>query len=163
MSGLIGVLFEGKHVLIRTSHAGIDTARLQTIMTSDAVAAGASTWRHTFAGRDVVVSIDTLEEMSGLRLKLAAFERLLRTSPKLAKRLLLVQVLETKQTGSSWEPDARTTIDESSSPRPDSIEGKREAPGVTHLRSDLQSMAESINARFEGTVRSFLCFSFMRA
>jgi trehalose-phosphatase len=92
--GRMVVEFQGREVGVSASHVGVEPEFLiRRLRERPAIVARAAAWRAAFPGRRLVGSIDTVERLKGVPLKLAAFEAALDAHPGLVGDILLVQVL----------------------------------------------------------------------
>ena len=135
--GSIGIPYNGRNVSITCSHAGLDTRFLTELVDSTIVQNAVVDWRKlcpTSKGVKIISSVDKIEGLRGLTLKLLAFERFLQECPKWRGQVRLIQL--------GVETDCR----------PDDRE---------RVSQEVTAMAAKINDQFgEGTVvfvrRSFV-------
>ncbi|CAM9312632.1 unnamed protein product [Phaeothamnion confervicola] len=90
--GLIGVEYDRRTVMVVMSHVGVEPILLNKAAAKEGTpgkAAAALKTKHE--GRVIVSGIDVLQKLSGVTLKLLAFERLLADYPVWRERVVLVQ------------------------------------------------------------------------
>lgn len=91
VGGLIGVRYRGTKVLVTISNVSIETDVVQASMESPIVSKGASSLRSKYYGRQIICGIDIAQGLSGVSLKMLAYERLLSDYPNWVGSVVLVQ------------------------------------------------------------------------
>jgi trehalose-phosphatase len=110
--GRMVVEFQGREVGVSASHVGVEPEFLvRRVRERPEIMARAARWRAAFPGRRLVGSIDTVERLKGVPLKLAAFEALLDKSPAFAAEIVLVQVLCAPPAGGGEEAHGASAAD----------------------------------------------------
>eukprot|EP00741_Cyanophora_paradoxa_P019421 tig00021127_g18748.t1 len=90
--GFLGVEYNGRHVMVRVSHVGIDPDRFIQRLEVPAVRESAHQMAARYRGRTVLLGIDDMDKLKGIPLKLMAFKQLLTSYPQLRGRVHLVQI-----------------------------------------------------------------------
>lgn len=91
--GSLGIDYEGRHVMIRVSHIGVDPARFTDHLDIPHVRVKAAELQAKYPGATLLGAIDDLDVIKGIPLKLIAFENYLATSPEnLRPKVALIQV-----------------------------------------------------------------------
>jgi len=97
--GALALSVDGRDVLVAISHVGVEAAALSRWMTSQRAADVAEAFRKRHGARLVLAGIDSCQRMSGVALKLLAFERLLEENPVYRDKVVLVQVCVGREGG----------------------------------------------------------------
>jgi trehalose 6-phosphate synthase/phosphatase len=82
----------GRHVAVTSIHAGIEPPVLGQILRHEGTLQEADQIRARFFGRTIFCSIDRLESLKGIPLKLLGFERFLKRCPEWIGKVALIQV-----------------------------------------------------------------------
>lgn len=82
----------GRHVAVTSIHAGIEPPVLSQILNLDATLLEAEQIRGRFFGKTIFCSIDRLESLKGIPLRLLGLERFLRRCPEWIGKIVLIQV-----------------------------------------------------------------------
>ena len=82
----------GRHVAVTSIHAGIEPPVLHQILKHDSVLREAIAIRQRHPGKTIFCSIDRLESLKGIPLKILAMERFLKRCPEWIGKLVLIQV-----------------------------------------------------------------------
>jgi len=82
----------GRHVAVTSIHAGIEPPVLNQILQHDRVAREAAMIRARYPGKTIFCSIERLESLKGIPLKLLAIERFLKRCPEWIGKIVLIQV-----------------------------------------------------------------------
>jgi len=82
----------GRHVAVTSIHAGIEPPVLNQILRHGSVIQEAQTIRQRYPGKTIFCSIDRLESLKGIPLKLLALERFLKRCPEWVGRIVLIQI-----------------------------------------------------------------------
>eukprot|EP00742_Colponemidia_sp_Colp-10_P008648 GILJ01009382.1.p1 GENE.GILJ01009382.1~~GILJ01009382.1.p1 ORF type:complete len:1037 (-),score=136.84 GILJ01009382.1:160-3270(-) len=90
--GHLGVDYYGRHVMVRIGHVGIQPELIQEHMETQEVRDYAKELKERFPGKIILAGVDKLERLSGLHLKLLAFENLLQNYPLYRHRVILLQI-----------------------------------------------------------------------
>ena len=91
VGGLIGVRFRGKKVLVTINNVSIETDVVQASMTLPSVVNGANELKEKYNGRQIICGVDIAQGLSGISLKLLAYERLLSDYPNWVGSVVMVQ------------------------------------------------------------------------
>jgi len=89
--GLIGVEHQGRLVMVVMSHVGVEPLALQAALQEPACLQERARLQERFGARAAVVALDVGQRLSGVVLKLLAYERLLRDYAVWRDRVVLVQ------------------------------------------------------------------------
>lgn len=89
--GLIGVSYKGRTVVVTMSSVSIDPVLVDAALQLPTTVSGAAALRAKHAGRKIIVGVDNAQYLSGIGLKLNAYERLLADSAVWRDKLVLVQ------------------------------------------------------------------------
>lgn len=81
---------------VAISHVGVDVPKLKNWMDSDEAAHHAAHFRSAYPDKIIIAGFDSCERLSGIALKLLAFERLMEQNPRLRKHVVLVQRCEVR-------------------------------------------------------------------
>ena len=92
--GSLAVDVDGRDVLVSTSHVGVEAAALDRWMAGESAARTARMFANRHPGKVVIAGIDSCQRLSGIALKLLAFERLLEENPVYRQQVVLVQRCE---------------------------------------------------------------------
>lgn len=91
--GGLGIDYEGRHVMIRVSHIGVDPQRFEDCLQSPLMRVKAAEIEAKYPGRTILGAIDDLDVIKGIALKLIAFEDYLASSNEATRgNVALVQV-----------------------------------------------------------------------
>ncbi len=131
--GLIGVDFNGRRVDVRCGLIGFDVSRTRELRDSPGVLALKQQFAKEYEGKTVIVSCDKIDRLSGITLKLTAFESLMRSSSHVwYGKLVLLQLLR----------------------RPYTTYASSELLKAQQRELDqIHALADSINASYPGSVR----------
>lgn len=92
--GSLGIEYEGRHVMIRVSHIGVDPERFAERLGLPHVRHRAAEYEALYPGKTILGAIDDLDVIKGISLKLIAFENYLELSdPKVRNNVALIQVV----------------------------------------------------------------------
>lgn len=91
VGGLIGVNFHGKTVLVTMSNVSIETDQADAGLALPSVQAGLTDLKRKHNGRMLICGVDIGQQLSGIALKLLAFERLLQDYPNWQAKVVMVQ------------------------------------------------------------------------
>ncbi|TYZ56917.1 hypothetical protein PybrP1_001900, partial [[Pythium] brassicae (nom. inval.)] len=89
--GNLGVDYRGRNVVITISHVGIENRAIRELITDPGVQEAARQLREKHAGKVLIGGVDVCQRLSGLALKLLAFEQFFSTCTSWKDRLVLVQ------------------------------------------------------------------------
>eukprot|EP01138_Halocafeteria_seosinensis_P014351 gb/GECG01014652.1/.p1 GENE.gb/GECG01014652.1/~~gb/GECG01014652.1/.p1 ORF type:complete len:1488 (+),score=191.88 gb/GECG01014652.1/:1-4464(+) len=92
--GRIGLDYHGRDVMVAISHVGVDVPKLKGWMDSHEAAYHAAHFRSAYPYKIIIAGFDTCERLSGIALKLLAFERLMEQNSRLREHVVLVQRCE---------------------------------------------------------------------
>ena len=90
VGGLIGVSFQGKTVLVSMSNVSIEPRMVDAALMLPSVQAGKDELRRKHHGRTIIGGLDIGQRLSGISLKLLAFERLLQDYPLWQSRVVMI-------------------------------------------------------------------------
>jgi trehalose 6-phosphate synthase/phosphatase len=91
VGGLIGVNFHGKTVLVTMSNVSIEPEQVHAALKLPSVQTHLDELRKKHYGRVLICGVDIGQQLSGISLKLLAFERLLQDYPNWQSRVVMVQ------------------------------------------------------------------------
>ena len=94
--GALALDVHGRDVLVSISHVGVEANALDRWMVSPEAAVTARALAARHPGKVLFAGIDTCQRLSGVALKLLAFERLLEDNPIYRRTVVLVQWIEMK-------------------------------------------------------------------
>lgn len=89
--GNLGVDYRGRNVMITISHVGIENKTIRDVIADPEVHEAARQLREKHAGKILIGGIDVCQRLSGVPLKLLAFEQFFSTCTSWKDRLVLVQ------------------------------------------------------------------------
>ncbi len=75
--GQLALDVNGRNVMVSISHVGVEAAALDRWMASEQAAEVARAFSARHPGKTIIAGIDSCQRLSGIALKLLAFERLL--------------------------------------------------------------------------------------
>lgn len=91
--GSLGIDYEGRHVMIRVSHIGVDPERFSDRIGVSRLRQKAAELEAKYPGKTLIGAIDDLDVIKGIALKLIAFEDYLSTSSERVRaNVALIQV-----------------------------------------------------------------------
>uniref|UniRef100_K3W8D4 CBM20 domain-containing protein n=2 Tax=Globisporangium ultimum (strain ATCC 200006 / CBS 805.95 / DAOM BR144) TaxID=431595 RepID=K3W8D4_GLOUD len=92
--GYIGIEYSGRIVMLTISHIGIEPPFLEMVSQSAQVAEDTRQLLEKYEAdrRKVIVSVDRVERLKGILLKLGAIEQFLQTNPEWVEKLQVVQI-----------------------------------------------------------------------
>jgi trehalose 6-phosphate synthase/phosphatase len=93
VGGLIGVSFQGSTVLVSMSNVSIEPRMIDAALNLPSVKAGKDEIKSRHAGRSIIGSVDIGQRLSGVALKLLAYERLLQDYPSWQSHVVMVQLI----------------------------------------------------------------------
>lgn len=92
--GSLGIEYEGRHVMIRVSHIGVDPARFSERCGMPHVRQKAAQYEAMYPSKTLLGAIDDLDVIKGVTLKLIAFEAYLDTcDPRARSNVALIQMV----------------------------------------------------------------------
>jgi len=91
VGGLIGVSFNTKTVLVTMSNVSIEPKQVDAGLSLPSVHAGMTDLKQKHNGRQIICGVDIAQQMSGVALKLLAFEHLLQDYPNWQSRVVMLQ------------------------------------------------------------------------
>jgi len=138
----------GTHTKVITVPLGIHLEPYQSLLNQQETRDRIQEIQDTFAGKKILIAIDSLEEKKGIRHKLMAFHKFLQKAPDWATKCVFVEIVEATEEGSC----------------DDTAEGE---PGEQQkLLQQVYQMVGEVNSKF-GTIGHlpvhFLCQDFSRA
>ena len=107
--GLIGIELETRTVTVLISHVGIEGSLLTTAMATQKVQEETAALRRKHKGKLLIAGLDISQRLSGIALKLLAFERLLTEYECYRDQVVMVQ--RSLLTGSRAEDEEATTAE----------------------------------------------------
>lgn len=91
--GSLGIDYEGRHVMIRVSHIGVDPDRFAERLGVASVRQMAAEYETKYPSKTLLGAVDDLDYIKGIALKLIAFEHYLATSSqRVRNNVALIQV-----------------------------------------------------------------------
>ncbi|KDO20092.1 hypothetical protein SPRG_14631 [Saprolegnia parasitica CBS 223.65] len=87
----LGVDYKGRNVVITISHVGIEKEIIRQALMNPEVQAAAAALREKHKGKQLIAGIDPCQRLSGIPLKLLAFEQFFSMCTNLKDKLVLVQ------------------------------------------------------------------------
>lgn len=90
--GSLGLDYDGRHVMLRVSHIGVDPERFSEGLSAPTLTDRVAEFKERFADCTVLGAVDDLDLIKGIALKLMGFQRYLDTAPKMRGKVVLVQV-----------------------------------------------------------------------
>ena len=91
VGGLIGVRYRKTKVLVTISNVSIETDVVQASLQSKVVTEGSNALKLKYEGKKIISGVDIAQGLSGVSLKLLAYERLLSDYPNWVGNVVLVQ------------------------------------------------------------------------
>lgn len=91
VGGLIGVRHRGTKVLVTVSNVSVETDIIDALLEFPSVKEDAAALQEKHKGRSIIAGIDVAQRLSGISLKLEAFERLLSDYPVWQAKVVLLQ------------------------------------------------------------------------
>jgi trehalose 6-phosphate synthase/phosphatase len=91
VGGLIGVRHRGTKVLVTVSNVSVETDIIDALLEFPSVKEDAAALQKKHNGRTIIAGIDVAQRLSGISLKLEAFERLLTDYPVWQAKVVLLQ------------------------------------------------------------------------
>ncbi|RLN91911.1 hypothetical protein BBJ28_00012252 [Nothophytophthora sp. Chile5] len=89
--GNLGVDYRGRNVVITISHVGIENALIREVIAKPEVQEAARKLREKHAGKVLIAGVDVCQRLSGIPLKMLAFEQFFNMCPSWKDKLVLVQ------------------------------------------------------------------------
>lgn len=89
--GNLGVEYRGRNVVITISHVGIEIAAIRRALNDPKVQEASRKLREKHAGKILIAGMDLCQRLSGIPLKLLAFEQFFSMCPTWKDRVVLVQ------------------------------------------------------------------------
>lgn len=90
--GCLCLDYHGRHVDIIIDHVSIEPDMVQEQLNSAVVLSCIQQFQTQFDGKRVILAVDDLMRLSGITLKLLAFEQLLEDTPHIARDTLMIQI-----------------------------------------------------------------------
>ena len=91
VGGLIGVRHRGTKVLVTVSNVSVETDIIDALLEFPSVKEDAAALQKKHSGRTIIAGVDVAQRLSGISLKLEAFERLLTDYPVWQSKVVLLQ------------------------------------------------------------------------
>lgn len=91
VGGLIGLQYKRRTVLVTMHNVSVEPAMVNAALTLPSVREGSTLLQNKYSGRKVIAGIDIAQRLSGISLKLLAFERFLNDYPVWQEKVVLVQ------------------------------------------------------------------------
>ncbi len=91
-SDMLSAEYEGRRVTLGAFPVSIDTKSFQTMSRSPEVEKILRRYRHSFRGLKLILGVDRLDYIKGLRLKLHSFREMLSRNPELVGQVQLLQI-----------------------------------------------------------------------
>ncbi|KAE9041883.1 Alpha,alpha-trehalose-phosphate synthase [UDP-forming] 5 [Phytophthora rubi] len=96
--GNLGVDYRGRNVIITISHVGIETTLIREVIESPEVQEMARKLREKHAGKVLIAGVDVCQRLSGIPLKMLAFEQFFSNCPSWKDKLVFVERATLTQT-----------------------------------------------------------------
>ena len=119
--GLIALQVQDRRVIVTMSHVSIEPDKLDSLLALVEVQAKAAEIRERHKGKKIIVGVDVCHRLSGVSLKLAAFDKLLTDYHNMGSGVVLLQ--RCLRPGARLQDEATTSV-------------------------DVQKMVDSMNAKF---------------
>ena len=110
VGGLIGVRYRGTKVLVTINNVSIESDVLETALNSQEVQDEANRLKLKHKGRTIIAGVDIAQGLSGVSLKLLAFERLLADYPIWRDKVVLIQTCLIPSSRKCDETDTLTHV-----------------------------------------------------
>ncbi|CAH0514041.1 unnamed protein product [Peronospora belbahrii] len=89
--GNLGVDYHGRNVIITISHVGIETTLIREVINNPEVQEAARKLREKHAGKLLIAGVDVCQRLSGIPLKMLAFEQFFSNCPTWKDKLVFVE------------------------------------------------------------------------
>ncbi|CAH0485283.1 unnamed protein product [Peronospora farinosa] len=89
--GNLGVDYRGRNVIITISHVGIETTLIREVIGNPEVQEAARKLREKHAGKLLIAGVDVCQRLSGIPLKMLAFEQFFSNCPTWKDKLVFVE------------------------------------------------------------------------
>lgn len=89
--GMLGIIYQGKDVLLKVAHVGINEEYIDKIMKSESYKKELERIRIIKRDRHLFSCVDKLSPISGVKNKLLAFQNLLKANPSVVGKILFIQ------------------------------------------------------------------------
>lgn len=112
--GSLGIEYEGRHVMIRVSHIGVDPERFSNRLGMPVVRHMAAEYEAKYPSKTILGAIDDLDYIKGIELKLLAFEYYLQSaSQRVRDSVALIQIAlpKTARANSSVREEIRESVE----------------------------------------------------
>lgn len=112
--GSLGIDYEGRHVMIRVSHIGVDPERFSDRIGVSRLRQKAAELEAKYPGKTLLGAIDDLDVIKGIVLKLIAFENYLATSSERVRTnvaLIQVAIPKAARVNASVQNEIRELVD----------------------------------------------------
>ncbi|CEG43722.1 trehalose-phosphatase [Plasmopara halstedii] len=96
--GNLGVDYHGRNVVITISHVGIETTLIRKVLNDPDVQEAARKLRDKHAGKVLIAGVDVCQRLSGIPLKMLAFEQFFSNCPSWKDKLVFVERATLTQT-----------------------------------------------------------------
>ncbi|KAG1692802.1 hypothetical protein DVH05_024417 [Phytophthora capsici] len=96
--GNLGVDYRGRNVIITISHVGIETTLIREVLENPEVQEAARKLREKHAGKVLIAGVDVCQRLSGIPLKMLAFEQFFSNCPSWKDKLVFVERATLTQT-----------------------------------------------------------------
>ncbi|GMF57499.1 unnamed protein product [Phytophthora fragariaefolia] len=96
--GNLGVDYRGRNVIITISHVGIETTLIREAINTEEVQEMARKLREKHAGKVLIAGVDVCQRLSGIPLKMLAFEQFFSNCPSWKDKLVFVERATLTQT-----------------------------------------------------------------
>ena len=92
LGGLIGVRYRGTKVLVTISNVSIEADVVEQALNTKSIKDAAEQLQNAHPGRTIISGIDIAQGLSGVSLKLLAFEKLLHDYPNWRDKVVMIQI-----------------------------------------------------------------------
>lgn len=105
LGGLIGVRYRGTKVLVAISNVSIEADMVEKALHTKSIHEEARALKNAHLGRSIICGVDIAQGLSGVSLKLLAFEKLLADYPNWREKVAMVQICLIPSTRKNDEAD----------------------------------------------------------
>lgn len=140
VGGLIGVAFKGGTVLVTMSNVSISPRLIDAVLNFPTVTQSAEALKASHTGRTIIGGVDVGQRLSGVALKLLAYERLLKDYPSWKSKVVMVERLllpgSRKADEDLTKEEVRALVQRIKDTHGNEVIDYQEFPGATTLPMD---------------------------
>lgn len=92
--GMLVLEYLGRTIIIHVSHAGLDMDFIKNIVAKDSYKSAVKQFKQISQGKYTLVSIDNLNDIPGLIIKIEAYRKFLLKHPHLLSQITLIQIIK---------------------------------------------------------------------